>query len=336
MSKEQQLIKKMQNMFNSAKALEKFSSANIAMGDDTAFIEKNFFLQNDFANTKGLLLTTDSLVEEIHFRWDISTPAEVAKKLVEMNVSDIYCKGGTPLFALLNFSITATTLEKRMSAFLSSLKRIMQLHGFIILGGDTTSSKKDVFSLTLIGSSGSSFIPRKNPNIGKGDIVVISGSPGWSEFALDMLLAGKKISTNIKKKYTTPSAQRHAPSWLFPLQTLVSIDQSDSLYQSLQILSQENKMELWVDIEKIPQIKKLKKMDANYIHHVLNGGEDFSVIAIIPASQKELAIQIKDQQKDFALIGEVVRLTQNYSVSFFEGNQKIHLPLKHSFAFEHF
>lgn len=334
-SQEQKLIQKLQNMFFDLHNIKKITHPNVGLGDDTAFLEKKF-LQKEIHEGAGLLLATDSLVEEIHFRWDISTPAEVAKKLIEMNASDIYCKGGTPLFALLNFSITSETLKKRMPAFLKAIKKTILTHNIIILGGDTTASRKDVFSLTLIGKSGSYFISRKNKNICVDDILVIAGSPGWSEFALDMLLSQKPISASIQKKHTVPCSQKNAPSWLFSLQALVAIDQSDSLYQSLQILSHENKIGFRVDIEKIPDIKKLKKIDANYIHHVLNGGEDFSVLAVIPAHQKKSAEKIAKIQKNFALIGKVISFQKNYPVVFFENDKAIELPSKEESFFHHF
>lgn len=347
MDKEQELIKKMQKLFAKPSA----SSSQVLIGDDTAFLPYNFFSSDflppaDSAKEKslGMLFTTDTLAENIHFRWDWSSPSEVAHKLVEMNVSDIYAKGGKPTVALLNFSVSTETLHLRMAKFLQGIKKAAEKHGVLIIGGDTTSSQKDVFTLTLIGKAGKHFIARTNKDIGKGAIVALMGFPGFSCYALDALQKKKELASALKKKYTAPHAQKKAAQWLFDLQALASLDQSDSLYQSLEILSRENNIGFKINIERIPGFKRLQKIDVDYVRHILFGGEDFSVLAILPPEKKQAALEYQSKEKSFAVIGEVSESYKNTkngrkpSLAFFEGEKKIVFDEKeiNNWSFEHF
>lgn len=345
---EQELIKKMRSWFSfSSNIIHPAINKNkdVSIGDDTAFLSKETFLrllqkptkenkkldfffnkgsdnsrnknQNNYhklllsqENPSGMLFTTDTLVEDIHFCWNWSTPREVARKLMEMNTSDIYAKGGVPSFAFLNLSLSAFSLQKRMPSFLPALAKVAREHGVSILGGDTTAAGKDVFTLTLIGTAGRRFIGRcptadNKRGLQAKDLLVIMGEPGWSGYALEMLVQNKSLAASVKKKHTAPRSCPQALEWLFALETLVSIDQSDSFFQTLQILSLQNNISLRVNLEKIPSVKKLKKISRDHIRYVLSSGEDFSIVAIIPQEKKDAALQYQKKQKNFSIIGEV-------------------------------
>ena len=155
------------------------SDKSIPLRDDTSFFHPSKI------SKKYVLLTTDQLVEKVHFNWDWCLPEDVAFKLVQMNLSDIYAKGGIPQMALLNLYLSDSFLKhkKWLSRFSKTFGEELKKYNIRLLGGDTTTAPFDCFSMTLLGMS-DQFIFRENKNIQKGDILLLLGNVGGGSYAL--------------------------------------------------------------------------------------------------------------------------------------------------------
>lgn len=113
------------------------------IGDDAAVLR---------VGNRKLLLTTDSLQENIHFKWKNTSPFLLGRKTLAVNLSDIAAMGGKPSWALLSMAFPRHEKKQRVFGFLQGLQSIAKEFGVSIVGGDTDHSKKDWrITLALLG-----------------------------------------------------------------------------------------------------------------------------------------------------------------------------------------
>lgn len=116
----------------------------LGIGDDAALLA---------VPAGGLLVTTDMLLEGIHFQWRWGRPRDLGRKAMAVNVSDIAAMGGRPLHALLGLAIPpAGPSLTELEALLAGLEEEAAAHGITLVGGDTCGSHSGlVLAVTLLG-----------------------------------------------------------------------------------------------------------------------------------------------------------------------------------------
>jgi thiamine-monophosphate kinase len=118
----------------------------LGIGDDAALLAPEM--------GDGLLVTTDMLLEGVHFQRHWRCPRELGRKAMAVNLSDIAAMGGHPLYALLGLAIPpdGSTLEE-LEALLAGLEEEAAAHGVTLVGGDTCASQSGlVLAVTVLGS----------------------------------------------------------------------------------------------------------------------------------------------------------------------------------------
>ena len=115
-----------------------FSKNSSIIGDDCAYLRK----------TKQLI-STDTIVENIHFNFKYFNDKQIAHRLLISNYSDVQASGGKPKFALLNISFPKNKKKEAIliCKYLNLSAKKMDIQ---IIGGDTTSSKEIILSLTIL------------------------------------------------------------------------------------------------------------------------------------------------------------------------------------------
>lgn len=165
----------------------------VGIGDDAALIKPSH---------ENLLITTDMMVEGVHFSLSFITPYQLGFKLVSVNVSDIYAMGGKPKFLLLNIAMNKNTDKKVMDSFFDGVQEAMKLYSLSLVGGDLSASHKDMtLSATLIGHT-KIYVKRSGAKIG--DRIYVTGNLGDSACGLALL---KKIKRPIPLESSTVSKQ---------------------------------------------------------------------------------------------------------------------------------
>lgn len=243
------------------------SAANPLKADDIGY----------FRGGKRTYAATDSLIAGVHFRHDWLTPAEIAWKLFARNWSDFVCKGIKPEAALLSLALTRQTACKSFVApFLRALDRLFTAHGITLTGGDTAHSTNDVFTLAFFGTRGK-LIPRSSKSVKAGDLIVQLGGVGGSDFALKRLLTAGGLSPREKACFARPQILPQLPQTKFLKAT---IDQSDSVLKSLQLLADANQALLYIDIAAIQPSHRGVISDMIPAGKILIAAEDLAVFAI--------------------------------------------------------
>ena len=250
------------------------------VGDDCAVLE---------AGDHWLLLTVDTLVEEVHFSWRYFTPYELGRKLAAVNLSDIAAMGGRPTFALLSLSAPRLEEEETKALFEGVLSRLSPF-GAELIGGDVTRSPEGwVLSLTLLGRTAKGAAVFRN-GANPGDLVFVSRPLGASAAALALWQKGIEPPADLKKAHLDPEPEVEL-GLLLAENGLASamIDVSDGLLLDLNRLCEASGVGAELEVEKIPLAQGLTDLPLDDPYALaLSGGEDFALLFTVPEEKARI------------------------------------------------
>lgn len=273
--------------------------------DDTAVIE---------LGQETLILTHDMMAEDVHWL-PKADPADVAWKLVSVNLSDLAAKGARPLGVLLGFMLGDSDWDKR---FASGMERALAHYAVPLLGGDTVSNKGDkrAVGLTAIGAATHCPVPSRS-GARVGDILYVTGSLGDALAGFELAEAGLEGIDALLNAYHRPIAR------LSDGQTLASIvtammDISDGLLLDADRMAAASKFEIQIDLERIPLSPAYCAIRGDSIDSRLQAaswGDDYQLLFTVPPGAKVPV--------PACAVGHVVEGT---GLALFEGDQPIALP----------
>lgn len=253
------------------------------IGDDCAYL-KEF----------GIVITQDSLVEDVHFSRRFCTPFQLGYKSAMVNISDVCASGAKPVYLTVSLSLTDDIDEKFVKEFYEGLKSAC---GDVeIAGGDITGSDKIYISVTALGSDNGRYISsRKNAKAGQK--IVVSGCHGSSGAGLKLLMEGKREPEKFIKAHIMPKAKCGFSEKIAKRQhsDYAMMDTSDGLMDALSQIANESRVLLDIDFDKIPFDNDLKQFD-NFKDLIFFGAEDYQLVASV------------DDAKDLIVIGDVKSL----------------------------
>ena len=299
------LINRIDSKFNSNR-----KSTIIGIGDDSAIID----------NSKSLtLITSDMLIEGVHFDLSFFPLKHLGYKSVVVNLSDIYSMNGCPNQIILNIGISSKFSLKAIDEFYDGIKIACDEYFVDLVGGDTTSSITGmVISCTAIGT-----VLKKNISLRSGakehDVLCVSGDLGRSFLGLKILQREKRvflnnpemqpklnIYKNIIEKQLRPVARVDIINILKEYKIIPSsmIDISDGLASEILHLSEASNLGATIFEEKLPILEETKlvakEFDLNFSNCALNGGEEYELLFSITPNEYEL---IKKNNIDIKPIG---------------------------------
>ena len=257
----------------------------LGIGDDSAVIKTG--------RDENVLLTTDMMVEGVHFDFRWTTPFQLGFKLVSVNVSDVYAMGGIPEFFLLNFAAPGKTSLAFFSRLFDGIKKAAEVYGLSLVGGDVSSADKVVLSATVTGHA-----PRVLSRRGAraGDRIYVTGFLGDAACGLEIMKRikrpveiekDKKAGFGLEWTSALPLIRRHLmPRAVKPDRFIdkasAMIDVSDGLLIDLSRLCRESRVGAVIHAERIPVSGALRKaagflgVDADEM--ALSGGEDYELL----------------------------------------------------------
>lgn len=246
-------------------------------------LSDNSFLGNDCAYLKdlNLLISHDTLVENVHFDMSYFTPFEIGQKALLVNISDILSGGGVPKYATV--SLSGNLNEAFIKDFYKGLNEICDEYEMKIIGGDLTGGEKITVSICIFGLGLKNVSSRKCA--GAGDIVYVKGMCGNSAKGLQLLLSGVRdkqnefIKAHIKPELYKNIAYQIAQDTTAPY---VMMDTSDGLYDAVSRVSSESGVGFDIDYNTIPHTVEDKNL-------VLFGGEDFGLFVCLKPKDAHIA-----------------------------------------------
>jgi len=280
------------------------------IGDDCAVLNKN--------DEKCLLLTTDTLVEGVHFDLSWHDPYLLGRKSASVNLSDIAAMGGQPQTCLLNVSFPAG-VPPWFNDFMAGFAAVLSEHDTLLVGGDTVKGKNDiVVTVTVVGEADKKNICYRS-GAQPGDIIWVSGPLGYAAAGLELCRKGCLKDDEMSGKYQKLMNAHLDPQALIGLGGVLAssgfvhamMDISDGLATDLAHLCKESGVMAEIEENFLPVSELLKnaaaEIDADVLDWVLRGGEDYQLLFITRASdeQKILRIVAGHAGEDIFSIGQI-------------------------------
>jgi thiamine-monophosphate kinase len=289
----------------------KQSSTIKGIGDDAAVI--------DFAGKKALV-STDMLLEGIHFDLAYSPLKHLGYKAVQVNLSDIYAMNGTATQVTVSIGISSKFPLEAVEELYEGIYLACEKFNVDLVGGDTTSSRQGlVISVTALGYADEKDIAYRN-TANEGDLICVSGDLGGAYVGLQLLEREKLVyieNPNIQpdlegkdyivERQLKPEARKDIVELLkdIGIKPTAMIDISDGLASEiLHICKQSNKgCNIYED--KIPldpmTYETAREFNLDPTVCALSGGEDYELLFTIKQTDYE---KIK-LQMDISVIGHI-------------------------------
>lgn len=252
----------------------------LGIGDDAALL--------DLPSGSGLLVTTDLMIEDVHFRRRDTSPEALGCKLLAVNVSDIAAMGGRPLFALLSFALPPDLKYDFLRRFSAGLRKGGRKYGVALVGGDTTSSAGGIFTcLTLLGRLAGSR-PLLRSSARPGDHLYVTGHLGASTLGLAALglEEPERSSPHLRgviRKHLWPAPPAALGAALGEVGFSGAVmDLSDGLSTDLTRLCRESGVGAEVSSAALPILPGTRKaastLGSNAVEAALHGGEEYELL----------------------------------------------------------
>ena len=253
------------------------------IGDDAAVIK------GAMPDGEHLLVTTDMLVDESHFRRDWATPSEIGVKSVVCNVSDIAAMGGRPTFMFVSLALPADMDVEWIEALYQGMAEACHRYGVVLAGGDTTHGASIAISITLLGRvSPEDLCLRSHAN--PGELLCVTGPLGGSAAGLAMLLSGLTPPPYLRTKHVTPACRLDLSPAIAPFAGAM-IDISDGLAAEVNHICRQSGTGAEIVVADIPIHPSVReaaqRTGRQALDFALGGGEDFELLFSISTANKK-------------------------------------------------
>lgn len=281
-------------------------------GDDAAILR--------FGNDEEVLVTTDMMMEGIHFDLTYFPLKHLGYKAVVANISDIYAMNGTPKQITVSLALSRKFCIEDVEELYSGIKLACQQYGVDIVGGDTSSSLTGLaISITAIGTAPKGTAVRRD-GAKETDLICVTGNLGAAYMGLQLLerekiaTAGKDIQPDfqgkeyILERQLKPEARKEILEKLREenVRPTAMMDISDGLSSELMHICRQSGVGCRIYEERIPidyqTAIMAEELNLNVITCALNGGEDFELLFTVPIADHEKVAAMKDVR----VIGHVV------------------------------
>lgn len=281
----------------------------LGIGDDCAAIKRGDGLVE--------LVTTDTLIEKVHFDLAWHPPELLGRKAAAVNLSDVAAMGGQPRYCLLSLALPADFTESWLEQFMGGFLAILAEHGTQLIGGDTVKSEGGhLISVTVMGEAPASEILLRSA-ARPGDLVMVSGSLGQAAAGLEICRRGLDTGNTgwreLCAAHLDPSPET-ALGRVLAASGLVNamMDLSDGLATDLAHLCEESGVGAEIDAASLPVSDALlaaaESLGCEPMSWALSGGEDYRLLFTVPAGNSEELRELIQQElsRDIFPVGRIV------------------------------
>ena len=240
------------------KKIPKLKSAVLGIGDDCAVLP--------YTDGKYLLLTTDMLLEGIHFDLSKVSAFKVGRKALAVSLSDIAAMGGLPKYCTVSLGVPKNMPANAPDDFYSGFLKLAKEFGVELVGGDTNASEKLICDICVIGEVEKKFLTRRS-GAKPGDSIFVTGSLGGS-------IKGKQYEFMPRVRESRILVEN------FKIHSMIDI--SDGLSSDLYHITDASNVGAVIYDSAIPASK-----DALSKQGALSEGEDFELLFTASSDIKE-------------------------------------------------
>lgn len=302
------------------------------VGDDAAVI--------DYLGKK-MVLTTDLLVEGIHFNLVYTPLKHLGYKAITVNLSDVYAMNATPRQVLVSVAVSGKFSLEAMDELYGGIRLACEKYGVDLVGGDTTSSLTGLtLSIAALGElEKGRTVFRSTARLN--DLICVSGNLGASYMGLQLLERERKLFEEsgraiqpdlsgyeyILGRQLKPEARRDVIENLQESGIVPSamIDISDGLSSDLLHICRQSGMGCRIFQDRIPidpeTARAAREMNIEPFIAALNGGEDYELLFTVPVKLHDQVASLKD----VSMIGHI---TEPSKGTFFVTDQGTEMELR--------
>ena len=306
------------------------SSTVKAIGDDAAVLD---------ASERQTLVTTDLLIEGVHFDLSYMPLKHLGYKAVIVNLSDVYAMNGVAEQITVSIAVSNRFPLEAIEELYAGIQLACETYKVDLVGGDTTSSTKGILiSVTAIGKAEKEDVVYRN-GAKETDLIVVSGDLGAAYLGLQALEREKQVVkvdpnnqpdldsyTYLIERQLKPEARKDIPGFLKEMEVkpTAMIDISDGLSSELFHICTQSKVGCKVYEDKLPLdpqvISACEEFELDSTMVALSGGEDYELLFTVPIADFD---KIKGNP-NFSIIGHITAENQGLNLVT-RANQEIEL-----------
>lgn len=308
------------------------SSSRKGVGDDAAVL--------DYGD-KQVLVTTDLLLEGVHFDLHYVPLKHLGYKAAVVNFSDVYAMNGTPRQITVSIGVSSRFTVEHLEELYAGIRLACQAYGVDMIGGDTSASKSGlVISITCLGEAEAKDIVYRS-GAQPTDLICVSGDLGASYMGLQLLerendvaaSAGKGFQPDfagreyILERQLKPEARKDIIEALRTagIKPTSMMDVSDGLSSELLHICKASNTGCRVYEDKIPidyqTAVMAEELNMNVTTVALNGGEDYELLFTVPLTQHDAVSKVEG----IRVIGYITRAEAGCALISRDGQE---FPLK--------
>lgn len=284
---------------------------------------------------KKILVSTDMLIQGVHFDLTYTPLKHLGYKSVAVNASDIYAMNGTPRQITVALAVSNHFSVESLEELYAGMYLACEQYGIDLVGGDTTSSKSGLcISITVIGEAPDNRIVYRN-TAGENQLICVSGNLGAAYMGLQLLEREKLVFQGngqtqpdfagyeyILERQLKPEARKDIVHILQEKQILPTamIDISDGLASEVLHICKDSGVGCNIYEDKIPidyqTFKMAEELNMNATVCALSGGEDYELLFTAPLDKYDLLTAIPE----ISVIGHTCKATEGCYMTTRDGN----------------
>ena len=282
-------------------------STRRGVGDDCAVI--------NYGSDRETLVTTDLLLEGIHFDLTYVPLMHLGYKAIVVNLSDVYAMNGTPRQVTVSLGISKRFTVEHIEQLYEGMRIACERYGVDLVGGDTSASVTGlIISVTCLGDAAKDDIVYRS-GAKDTDLICVSGNLGAAYMGLQLLERERRVSAGVKDKdfepdfsgkeyiierQLKPEARRDILESLRKagVKPTAMMDVSDGLSSELLHICSQSNVGCCIYEDKLPidyeAAALAEEMNLNIVTCALNGGEDYELLFTCSLDDYEKLIPVED------------------------------------------
>lgn len=261
------------------------------------------------------MVTTDTLVEDVHFSLEYTTWRDLGWKALAVNVSDIAAMGGRPLYAVIGLCLPSDSDIVSVQELYAGLGEAAEAFGVSLIGGDTVRGPAVVLNITVLGAvEANRAVYRSGAR--SGDLVMVTGTLGDPAAGLFLLQnpdydTGSEGERRLKQAHLRPEPRVEAARRISAAGGVTAmLDVSDGLSSDIAHICRDSEVGVLIRGDHIPLSDALRdlasRLGRDPLGWALHGGEDYELLFTIDVKQADRTREaLAGSGIGCAVIGEV-------------------------------
>lgn len=240
----------------------------VGPGDDAAVVR---------SGSGELVLTTDAMVEGVHFRTDLTTPRDLGYKAIAVNVSDVAAMGASPRFAVCALTLSSSIDAAWVVELAGGMRECCEEFALSLVGGNLSAGGEVTIVVTVTGEVVPGRAVRRD-GARPGERLVVTGSLGGSAAGLRVASqrSWSEVERDAIRRFMRPTPRVGEAGVLASHGVTSMMDISDGLTLDLSRLCRASEAGARVELARIPRHPAATPEEA------LAGGEDYELLATLP------------------------------------------------------